>query len=119
MNRATKRHQNQKKDRLEHDLLLCCARTIASEHVAARVRELAGKSIDWEYLFLLARRHSIVPLVYFQLERCASDLVPSAHLNELKRHYLENVARNTILTAELCRLIDLFAAAGIDAIPYK
>ena len=105
--------------RLEHELLLCCARTNASDRVAARLRELAATKIDWEYLFLLARRHSIVPLLYRQLDRHASDLVPAEFLTQLKKHYLENVARNTILTAELCRLITRFADSGIDAIPYK
>ena len=101
------------------ELLLCCARTRASEGVVARTRELAASEVDWEYLFLLARRHSVVPLLYLQLERHASDLVPREKLSQLKRHYLENSARNTILTAELCRLITLFAGSGIEAIPYK
>jgi hypothetical protein len=100
------------------ELLLCCARTRANERVVARTRELAAE-VDWEYLFLLARRHSVVPLLYLQLERHASDLVPYEKLSQLKKHYLENSARNTILTAELCRLITLFANSGIEAIPYK
>jgi hypothetical protein len=73
--------------------------------------------VDWEYLFLLARRHSVVPLVYIQLER--SDFVPSHILAKFKQHYLENSARNTVLTAELCRLITKLADSGIDSIPYK
>ena len=101
------------------ELLLCCARTRASERVVARMRELAATEVDWEYLFLLARRHSVVPLLSLQLERHASDLVPAENLSQLKKHYLENSARNTILTAELCRLITLFADAGVDTIPYK
>lgn len=88
------------------ELLLCCARTPAGE-------------VDWEYLFLLARRHSVVPLVYFQLERSAPDIIPAPILKKLKQHYIENAARNTILTTELCRLINLFRNEGIDAIPYK
>src|SRR5215217_5827254 len=103
----------------EHELLLCCARTRASDRVVARLRELAASDVDWEYLFLLARRHSIVPLLYLQLDRHASDLVPAEKLRELKQHYFENSARNTILTAELCRLISSFADSGIEAIPYK
>jgi hypothetical protein len=83
------------------------------------MRELAKKDVDWEYLFLLARRHSVVPLLYLQLERHASDLVPAEKLSQLKKQYLDNSARNTILTAELCRLITLFASSGIEAIPYK
>jgi len=96
-------------------LLLCCVRKTA----APRLRELAAGEVDWEYVFQLARRHSIVPLVYVQLQKHASDLVPQQFLNKLKKHYFENSARNTLLTAELCRLIKLFRNEGIDAIPYK
>ena len=96
-------------------VLLACARTTAEP----RLREIAAGDIDWEYLFQLARRHSIVPLVYLQLERHASDLVPQQFLNKFKKHYFENSARNTLLTAELCQLINLFRDEGIDAIPYK
>lgn len=115
MNRATKRH----KKNTEHELLLCCARTIAAPDTIVRLRRLAVKTLDWEYLFLLARRHAVVPLLYVQLERHASDVVPNEFLRKLKQYYLENSARNTVLTAELCRLIGLFAAAGVEAIPYK
>jgi hypothetical protein len=104
---------------VERELLLCCARTAASPEIVARLRELAAKNVDWEYLFLLARRHAVMPLLYLQLERHASDLLPQEYLRKLKDHYFENSARNTLLTAELCKLIDLFAAAGIEAIPYK
>jgi len=105
--------------RQEHELLLCCARTTAAPQVVARQRELAATNVDWEYLFLLARRHAVVPLLYLQLERHASDLVPHETLRKLKQNYLENSARNTVLTAELCRLLSLFADSGIEAIPYK
>jgi len=104
---------------IEQELLLCCARTNATPRVVARLCELAGSEVDWEYLFLLARRHAVVPLLYLQLERHASDFVPHEHLQQLKKHHLENSARNTVLTAELCRLLALFADAGVEAIPYK
>ena len=101
------------------ELLLCCARTNANDRFVARLRELAVTEIDWQYFFQLARRHSVVPLVHLQLDRHASDLVPPEILATLKKHHRENVARNTILTAELCRLLARFAGSGIDAIPYK
>ncbi|HET7112684.1 MAG TPA: nucleotidyltransferase family protein, partial [Pyrinomonadaceae bacterium] len=102
--------------RAECVLLLSCARTNAPPDVVKRIRSLVSETpIDWNYFFLLARRHAVVPLIYRQLK----DLVPPEHLQLFKKHYQENAARNVVLTAELCRLIKLFAAAGIDAIPYK
>lgn len=106
-------------DRPENELLLCCARTEASQELGAKIRALAASDVDWDYLALLARRHSIIPLLYRQLERHASELAPSAHLAKLRLQYQENSARNTILTAELCHLIELLAKEGVDAIPYK
>jgi Uncharacterised nucleotidyltransferase len=105
--------------RAEDELLLCSARTEASPELVARIRALAASDVDWDYLALLARRHSIIPLLYRQLERHASELVPSAYLAKLKLQYQENHARNIILTDELCRLIKLFNDAGIETIPYK
>lgn len=88
-------------------------RESAAKLLLSRARTSSGE-VDWEYLFQLARRHSIVPLVYTQL-----DLVPPEVLAKFKQHYVENSARNTLLTAELCRLINLFRDEGIEAIPYK
>ncbi len=94
------------------ELLLACARTKASPE---RIRSLTETPIDWNYFFLLARRHAVVPLVYKQLKHHVSP----EKLQQFKKHSLENSARNVILTAELCRLIKLFSDEGIEAIPYK
>ncbi|HEX5965238.1 MAG TPA: nucleotidyltransferase family protein [Pyrinomonadaceae bacterium] len=95
------------------ELLLCCARTNAPrERIGSIVRETR---IDWNYFFLLARRHAVIPLVYHQLKHH----VAVENLQQFKKHSLENAARNVVLTDELCRLIKLFADAGIEAIPYK
>jgi hypothetical protein len=104
----------------ERELLLCCARTEASCDITARIRELAASpAFDWDYIFQLARRHAVIPLLYLQLSRESADLVPPSVLAKLKLQYHENNARNIILTAELCRLIQLLAKEGIEAIPYK
>jgi len=93
---------------LIRELLLNCARTKPAPQIRV-------ENIDWNYFFLLARRHAVVPLVYRQLK----NIVPQADLAQFKKHYQENAARNVVLTAELCRLIKLLADAGIEAIPYK
>ncbi len=99
-----------------NELLLCCARTQIAPHIAQRIRSVVDETqIDWNYFFQLARRHAVVPLVYRQLK----NLVPSEQLKTFKQYHQENSARNVLLTAELCRLIELFATKGIEAIPYK
>ena len=106
-------------DRPEHELLLCCARTRCAPEVAERLRTLAGKSIDWNYLFQLARRHSILPLVFRQLQTHTADLVPHEQLVKFKESYQENVARNLLLSSELNALMRSFADAGIESLPFK
>lgn len=106
-------------ERLEHELLLCCARTECDTEVANRLRVLAGASIDWDYVFQLARRHSVLPLIYRQLQTHASDLVPDDRLVQLKQSYQENVARNLVLTSELMTLLRTFGDAGIESVPFK
>ena len=103
----------------ERELLLCCARTQASPQTVSRLRYLATQNLDWDYLFNLARRHALIPLLYVNLAREGADLIPYSFLAKLKMQYQENYARNIILTNELCRLIDIFKQAGIEAIPYK
>ena len=105
--------------RAEHELLLLGARTQADDQIVARLRALTSRAIDWDYLFLLARRHSVVQLLYLQLQAHAADLIPQNHLARFKQNYQENVARNLVLTSELVSLIRDLSAAGIDSIPYK
>lgn len=105
--------------RREHELLLCCARTNVQPEKIERLRALSATKIDFDYLLLLARRHSIVPLLFKQLNQHAADLVPSDFLAKLKKRYQENIARNALLTSELCTLLELLDRAGIEAVPYK
>lgn len=106
-------------DRPEHQLLLCCARTRCDKEIAEGLRALAATPIDWDYLFRLARRHSVLPLVYCQLQAHASDLVPHDRLAQFKLSYQENVARNLLLTSELTTLIRALNEVGIESIPFK
>jgi hypothetical protein len=105
--------------RPEHELLLYCARTDADATVSSRVRALSSDGIDWEYLFQLARRHSVVPLVYTQLQKVVEDLVPHNWMGQFKRSYQENVARNLVLTSELKALIRALKETGVESIPFK
>src|SRR4051794_31316529 len=86
--------------RREHELLLLCARTKVSDESAHRIKTLAGEGLDWEYLFLLAQRHAILPLLHRQLNANAPDALPHAFRKKLAAKFRENASRNILLAAE-------------------
>ena len=107
------------RSRPEHELLLACARTRVSVAETARINVLAGQTLDWDYLYRLAKRHSVLPLLYWQLNSNAPGAVPPAQLERLRAKFRDNAARNLYLTGELERIITLFKASGVAVLPYK
>ncbi|MCA1591836.1 MAG: nucleotidyltransferase family protein [Acidobacteria bacterium] len=105
--------------RPERELLLCAARTHVSDEVARRIRELLGENLNWEYLYQQAKRHSVLQLIYWQLNATAPGGTPSVPLKKLKDNYRDNAARNLFLAGELVRIIRSFEENGVQAIPYK
>ena len=53
----------------EIELLLCCARTCVDSKTAARVKVLLRQGVDLAYLMRIARRHGLLPLVYWNLHK--------------------------------------------------
>lgn len=105
--------------RPEAELLLCCARIDRSPEAAARIRALLRESMNWEYLLRTARRHGIAPLLYWHLDALCPEDVPEDILDRLRNHFRRNNVRNLFLTGELLRLLNVFGAQGITAVPYK
>jgi len=105
--------------RAEHELLLHCLRPDETACDAERIRSLVTNQIDWNYLFLFAQRHAVVPLLSARLNKVAADTVPPLELQGLQKYFQQNSARNILLTAELCQLLELLGQEGIEAIPYK
>jgi hypothetical protein len=106
-------------DRPENDLLLCCATTFGSPEKVSRIRRLTQGGIDWPYLIRTARRHGVMPLLYWNLKETHFETVPEGVMNELCNGYRINMIRNLFLTNKLFNLLDLFQSNGISVIPYK
>jgi Uncharacterised nucleotidyltransferase len=105
--------------RPEHRLLLLCARTRVGGEAAESLKRLAASTLDWDYLYLLARRHALLPLLYWQLNATAAGEVPPAQLGRLRDEFRLHTARNLYLTGELERVVTLFEAEGVPVVPYK
>ena len=106
-------------DRAEHELVLRCIRPVQTAEDHARIRSLISFGVDWDFLFLFARRHAVLPLLYSGLNKTAGDLIPHTELQRFQKYFQDNLARNALFTAELSRLLKLLGQKGIDAIPYK
>jgi hypothetical protein len=100
-------------------LLLDCARSYLDAQGAKRIKSLIAKDIDWTYLLRIARAHSVMPLLYRTLNSTCSNTVPTEILEELREHFYANAGRNLFLAKELLKLLQLFEAREIPAVPYK
>lgn len=103
----------------EVELLICCARTHIDSKTGDRMKALLGRDLDWTRLLNLAARHGLRPLLFYHLKAHSPESVPADSFIQLKDHFQNNIKRNLFLTAELLRLLKLFEANGVRAIPYK
>jgi hypothetical protein len=102
----------------EFALLLACCSAGAREWREAELSRLLEAGCKWSRILELGEHHGVLPLVYQSL--CDSPTsVPSEVLEELASRYDQNVRRNLRFTAELFRILDCLASAGILAIPHK
>ena len=103
----------------EVELLLCCARTCMDTAVAYRLRDLLREDINWAYVIQTAKLHGMIPLLSRHLQHTCSEAVPQVILDQLQRYCHRHALHNLFLTRELLKLLALFEAHGISAIPYK
>lgn len=104
---------------IEKQLLVCCSRARVTPSVAEEIRRLLAGPLDWYFLLAQAAEHSVAPLLSLTLAAAAPDAVPPAPLARLKEQVRANSVRSLVLSAELIRILESFAAAGIEAFPYK
>ena len=103
--------------RPERELLLLCAHRGAAADIGERIAELARPENDWHHLFLLARRHALLPLLHRSLEGVVG--VPEDFRAKLREEFRRNVTRNTLLAGEMARLARVFEAEGVPLLAYK
>lgn len=103
--------------RPEHELLLLCAHRGSTSNIHERIVEVTQAKVDWDYLYQLARRHAVLPLLYRGLEDV--DSLPGDFRARLRDAFRKNATRNTLLAGEMARLARLFEAEGVPLLAYK
>src|SRR5271155_5627049 len=103
----------------EKRLLVSSARTRITLAIAEKIGELLPQPLDWDYLLPEAAENSITPLFERAIRAAGPGAVPPEYAARLKSALRANTVRCLFLTAELNKILELFQAAGILAIPYK
>lgn len=105
--------------RPEEQLLLHCVRPHLDAATLQKVRTLIRKGVNWDHLIATALRHGVLPLLYTAFREMAWEGPPTAMREKLEAHYHSNKGRNVFLTDELLRILNIFEAHRVRAIPYK
>jgi len=105
--------------RPEDELLLRCARVCVQFEPDQQISELVPQVTDWNHLLQLASRHAVTPLVSHALVQAQAPDLPAAVAGELRAASRDHAARTLQLTGVLVRLLDLFEANAIHAVPFK
>jgi hypothetical protein len=105
--------------RTEIELLLTCSRFPFGPGGPPALRQLVGADLDWSFLSKAASRHGVLPLLCHRLLAHCRDLVPGPVSDQLREELRQNAQRNLALAHELVRILSLFAAQGISAVPFK
>jgi hypothetical protein len=103
----------------EVELLLCCARTQLDTGAVQRIKTLVQQPLDWVRLLQMANQQGLIPLLYQSLNTHCAALIPSAVLDELSQQACTHAAGNMLRARELLRLLSLFVAQDIPALPFK
>ena len=103
----------------EKTLLVSCARTRMVPEIAERIREITAGPLDWDFVLSEATENSVGPLLEMNLRAVVANAAPAAAMERLKVTCRANTVRCLFLAAELHKILELFRAAGIVAIPYK
>ena len=101
-------------------LLLCLCRTGLSTAEKEEVNGMAGKIIDWDLFVRQANKHGVVALAHENLtDAGCNGLIPPEPLKILQQGYMSSLARNTVLSERLGRIISLARREGFRIVLLK
>lgn len=97
-------------------MLLECANPDPAE---GRLSDLVCNPVDWSTLLALAGEHGMLPLLAMRLRDVDAAIVPPEICERLRNWQRAQVVFTLSLTGELFRLLDRFAASGIETLLTK
>ena len=100
-------------------LLTQCAHTAISPELAAAIRSLASRDLNWDSLIGAASENSMLPLLDRNLRAAAPGALTSEQMEQLSAASRESAFRGLRLTGELLKILAALEVQKILALPYK
>lgn len=100
-------------------ILLCSRRYLDDETENQAKRLITTSFFDWDCFYKISLEFGVLPLLYGHLKNTFKEYVPDRILKKTHHFFISNAARNMVLTNELLKILDLFTAKNILAVPFK
>ena len=104
---------------LETELIIECSQTAINSAKFDRIAYLLSQSPDWNYIFKIANRNAILPLVSWNLLQNFEHLIPDEFRELIHKDFQEHTRNNMFLTGKLVEIINLFQSNDIAIVPFK
>ena len=103
----------------ETRLVIACAQTNPGPQAMSDVSDILRGSLDWDYVFKIANRNAVLPLLSRNLLQRWNDLLPRDVRETISSGHQQQVQRNMIATARLLKLVEEFRSSDISVLPFK
>jgi hypothetical protein len=103
----------------EARLMIACAQTNPGPQAVSDVAEILRGSLDWDYIFRIANRNAVLPLISRNLLHRWKDSLPQDVRDTFSSGHQQQIQRNMVATARLLKLVEEFRSSNIPVLPFK
>ncbi|SCZ09497.1 nucleotidyltransferase domain-containing protein [Alkaliphilus peptidifermentans] len=104
----------------EQYLILLVSRLTYSDNDEDELKRIVREKLDWDSILLMAKKHKIMPLLWYNLTtKGLKEAIPYQLERLFKFYYLGTVERNKIYLEELSKIREAFKANGLVCSPLK
>lgn len=103
----------------EISLILCSGTSQSSSNIKNKINLLLKEKLDWIFILDRAKKHKVLPLLYFNLNKSDFTSIPPEIYQDIRNFSQANIHKNFLLTSELLQVLNFLQKNKIKAIPLK
>ncbi len=103
----------------EIQLIIECSRTSVTAQQTEQISLVLRQPLDWSYVFKIADRNAVLPLVSWNLIQKFSLLLSPKIKEDLTDYFQQHVRLNIFLTGKMIEIVKLFQSNNVPVMPFK